>query len=81
MLKRAMERSSLAAQLKEFLAEFQRESDRAAAVLGAAYLDNRLGALLREKFVAVPAFVEELFRGQGGLLLALRSVSVMQLGS
>jgi DNA-binding MltR family transcriptional regulator len=76
MLKRAMEGSSLAAQLKEFLAEFQRESDRAAAVLGAAYLDDRLGVLLREKFVAVPAFVEELFRGQGGLSSFSAKISI-----
>jgi DNA-binding MltR family transcriptional regulator len=53
--------------LNEFLREFQRESDRAAAVLGAAYLDSRLEVLLREKFVAVPKFVEDLLGGQGGL--------------
>lgn len=51
----------------EFLREFQRETDRAAAVLGAAYLDSRLEALLREKFVAVPDFVAGLLTGQGGL--------------
>jgi mannitol operon repressor len=53
--------------LNEFLREFQRESDRAAAVLGAAYLDSRLEVLLREKFVAVPKFVDDLLSGQGGL--------------
>ena len=34
-------------QLAEFLEEFQRETDRAAAVLAVAYLDSRLEALLR----------------------------------
>jgi DNA-binding MltR family transcriptional regulator len=53
--------------IKEFLEEFQGETDRAAAVLGAAYLDSRLEVLLREKFVALPDFVEQLFHGQGAL--------------
>jgi hypothetical protein len=59
-----------------FLAEFQRESDRAAAVLGAAYLDARLEALLRAKLVAVPKFVEELLTGQGGLASFSARISV-----
>jgi Mannitol repressor len=50
----------------QFLEEFQRETDRAAAVLGAAYLDNRLDLLLRSKFVAVPKFVDDLLTGLGG---------------
>lgn len=52
---------------EEFLQEFQHESDRAAAVLGAAYLDTRLEELFRAKFVTGPKFVEELLTGQGGL--------------
>jgi hypothetical protein len=51
----------------EFLEAFQRETDRAAAALGAAYLDSRLELLLRSKFVAVPKFVDDLLAGQGGL--------------
>lgn len=51
----------------EFLQEFQRESDRAAAILGAAYIDARLEELLRAKFVSGPKFVEDLITGQGGL--------------
>lgn len=62
--------------LYEFLTEFRRESDRAAAVLGAAYLDSRLKVLLREKFVAVPKFVEELLSGQGGLSSFSARISV-----
>lgn len=54
-------------QIAEFLDEFQGETDRAAAVLAGAYLDSRLEALLRTKFVAVPRFVDELLSGQGGL--------------
>src|SRR5437016_1659053 len=59
-----------------FLAEFQQETDRAAAVLGAAYLENRLEVLLREKFVDVPKFVEELFHGQGGLSSFSAKISI-----
>jgi DNA-binding MltR family transcriptional regulator len=59
-----------------FLAEFQNESDRAAAVLGRAYLDNRLGVLLREKFVGAPKFVEDLFHGQGGLSSFSAKISI-----
>lgn len=63
-------------QLAEFLEEFQRETDRAAAVLAVAYLDSRLEALLRVKFVAVPTFVEELLTGQGGLSSFSARISV-----
>lgn len=37
-----------------FLDEFERESDRAAAVLGVAFLDERLRVLLRSKLVPPP---------------------------
>ena len=67
----------MADQLAEFLNEFQRETDRAAAVLAAAYLDSRLEALLRAKFVAVPKFVEELLTGQGGLSSFSARISVV----
>ncbi len=63
-------------QLAEFLEEFQQETDRAAAVLAGAYLDSRLEALLRAKFVAVPKFVEELLTGQGGLSSFSARISV-----
>jgi DNA-binding MltR family transcriptional regulator len=59
-----------------FLEEFKKETDRAAAVLARAYLDDRLGALLREKFVGVPKFVEELFHGQGGLSSFSAKISI-----
>jgi hypothetical protein len=54
-------------QIGAFLKEFQRETDRAAAVLAVAYLDSRLETLLRTKFVAGPKFVEDLLTRQGGL--------------
>ena len=63
-------------QIAEFLEEFQRETDRAAAVLAAAYLDSRLEALVREKCVGVPKFVEELLSGQGGLSSFSARISV-----
>lgn len=61
---------------RDFIEEFQRETDRAAAVLAAAYLDSRLEALLRSKFVAVPGFVDELLTGQGGLASFSARISV-----
>jgi DNA-binding MltR family transcriptional regulator len=63
-------------QLAEFLEEFQGETDRAAAVLAVAYLDSRLEALLRAKFLVVPKFVEELLTGQGGLSSFSARISV-----
>lgn len=63
-------------QLVKFLEEFQQETDRAAAVLAVAYLDSRLEALLRAKFVVVPKFVEELLTGQGGLSSFSARISV-----
>jgi len=60
----------------EFLDEFRKETDRAAAVLGAAYLESRLEELLRAKFVAVPKFVEDLLTGQGGLSSFSSKISV-----
>jgi hypothetical protein len=53
--------------LIDFLREFQVESDRAAAVLGGAYLESRLDTLLRKKFVKGLKLVDELFSAQGGL--------------
>jgi DNA-binding MltR family transcriptional regulator len=50
-----------------FLREFQQETDRAAAVLAVAYLDNRLAKLLRSKFVSQHKLIDSLFDGQGGL--------------
>lgn len=60
----------------DFLREFQRESDRAAAVLGAAYADARLEDLLRAKFAGLSGFVEDLLSGQGGLANFSARISV-----
>lgn len=62
--------------IDEFLKEFQRESDRAAAILGAAYLDIRLELLIQSKFVTGPRFVTELLSGQGGLATFSSRISV-----
>lgn len=45
-----------------FLSEFQQESDRAAAVLGAAYADDLLKTLLMRSFVNEGRTVRELMR-------------------
>ena len=46
----------------EFLAEFQKETDRGAALVGAALIDNRLEALLRSHFLK-SKIAEELIEG------------------
>jgi mannitol operon repressor len=45
-----------------FLAEFQKETDRGAALVGAALIDTRLEAVLRSHFLEIKA-VEELMEG------------------
>ena len=49
----------------EFLNEFQRETDRAAAVLAAAFLDDQLGRLLKASLVSDHEYVEALFHRNG----------------
>jgi DNA-binding MltR family transcriptional regulator len=67
---------TLPPEFSSFLDDFQKESDRAAAVLGAAYLDERLEQLLRSVFVGTPRFVEELLTGQGGLATFSARISI-----
>lgn len=50
-----------------FLSEFQRESDRAAAVLAGSYLDSVLESLLRKSFIENFIQINKLFRGTGPL--------------
>ena len=45
--------------LNKFFEEFQNESDRAAAILGACYLDNALEALLKSFFINDDAFIKK----------------------
>jgi DNA-binding MltR family transcriptional regulator len=54
-------------QWREWMDEFQGESDRACAVLGAAFLDEHLRALLEAFFVDDPRNLAELFDGSGPL--------------
>lgn len=53
--------------LNDFLTEFQAESDRAAAVLGAAYLDDLLEQLLEKSFADDSGSVRSLFGSMGPL--------------
>jgi len=55
-------------QWKEFLDEFQTESDRSCAVLGAAFLDEQLRSLLEAFIVDDPKRIAELFDGVGAPL-------------
>ena len=50
-------------QWNEFLEEFQAESDRSCAVLGAAFLDEHLRTLLEAFFVDDPRRIADLFDG------------------
>lgn len=50
-----------------FLTEFQHETERAAAVLGAAYLDTLLEELLCASFVEAPTDNDRLFAQEGPL--------------
>ena len=59
-----------------FLDEFQRESDRAAAVLAAAFLDELLERLLRRSFTNEDKAVEVLFRWPGPLSSFAGKISV-----
>jgi mannitol operon repressor len=51
----------------EFLAEFQKESDRGAALVGAALLDARLERILRSHFIVGKSANELLDGGNGPL--------------
>lgn len=53
------------AEFHDFLTEFQGESDRAAAVLGAAFADDLLRALLAARFVDEGEHVQALTRPNG----------------
>lgn len=53
--------------LNTFLDEFQKETDRAAAVLGAAYLHDLLKQLLKASFIDEHKLTNELFENQGAL--------------
>jgi hypothetical protein len=55
-----------------FLAEFQKETDRGAALVGAALIDTRLEAVLRSHFLEIKA-VEELMEGGNAPLGTLSS--------
>jgi DNA-binding MltR family transcriptional regulator len=55
-------------QWTEWLEEFQGESDRACAVLGPAFLDEQLRALLEAFLVNDPGRVPDLFEGAAGPL-------------
>lgn len=50
-----------------FLQELQKESDRAAAVLGAAHLESMLEALLRRSFTFTSDYLDNLLRPDGPL--------------
>jgi hypothetical protein len=63
-------------QLSAFLEEFQKETDRAAAVLAVAYIDDRLKELLLSKFVGSQNFVEDLFSAERPLSSVSAKVSV-----
>jgi mannitol operon repressor len=52
-------------QWKEWLDEFEKESDRSCALLGAAFLDEQIRGLLEAFFVDDPKRVGELFEGSG----------------
>jgi hypothetical protein len=54
-----------------FFAEFQQESDRATAILGAAYLETRLGVLLRDYLLEGTNAVPYNFDRRIGLTRAL----------
>jgi DNA-binding MltR family transcriptional regulator len=54
-------------QWQEWMEEFQAESDRACAVLGAAFLDEQLRSLLESFFVDDQRKVKELFYQSGPL--------------
>jgi DNA-binding MltR family transcriptional regulator len=62
--------------MAEFLHEFQKETDRAAAVLGGAYLESRLEELLRSKFVGPSKLVDDLLRRQGALSSFSAKISI-----
>lgn len=55
-------------ELNDFLDEFQRETQRAAPVLGAAYLDAVLEKLLRDSFATDLGRIDKLFDGGAGPL-------------
>lgn len=56
--------------IKGFLEDFQKETDRACAILGGAYLDQVLRILLRKKLIDENKYVEEniLSDSPGGIL-------------
>lgn len=60
-------------QWQEWMEEFQAESDRACSVLGAAFLDEHLRALLEAFFVDHPERIQNLFKDAAGPLASFSS--------